>query len=81
MGSAEGEAGMGGDMFKAMTQYAATGVRGGYVLQWQGDNKPNYIVGPNNTCCWYKYKHDAEKAAAEQNRAIIVKMDMAKLEQ
>jgi hypothetical protein len=68
-------------MFKVKTNYSATGERGGYVLQWQGPNKPTHIVGNNNTCCWYKYKHEAEKACGEQNRALIEKLSMSELEE
>lgn len=56
-------------MFKAITQFKATGERGGYTLQWQGENKPSYIIGKNNTCCWYKHKADAVKAAESLNRS------------
>lgn len=54
-------------MFKAITQFKATGERGGYTLQWQGENKPSYICGKNNTCCWYKFKADAMQAASRLN--------------
>lgn len=56
-------------MFKAITQFKATGKRGGYTLQWQGANKPSYIIGENNTCCWYKHKKDAVRAEQQQNEA------------
>jgi hypothetical protein len=40
----------------------------GYALQWVGANKPSYIIGPNNTFSWYKYKRDAVKAAQVYNK-------------
>lgn len=55
-------------MHKAITQYQATGEKGGYTLQWQGPNKPSWIVGPNNTHAWYKRKGDAVKRAEELNK-------------
>lgn len=34
---------------------------GGYCLEWQGDNKPSYVIGGinKNRCCWYKRKYQA----------------------
>jgi hypothetical protein len=56
-------------MFKVVTQYKATGVKGGYVLQWESLNTcPSYIVGKNKTCGWYKYKKDAVNSANNQNK-------------
>ena len=56
-------------MLRVITEYRATGIKGsrGWTLQWVGPNKPTWIVGLNNTCCWYKFKPDAVKAAAVQN--------------
>lgn len=54
-------------MFVAITQFKATGEKGGYTLQWQGPNKPSYICGKNNTMCWYKFKADALDAASRLN--------------
>jgi hypothetical protein len=56
-------------MFKVITQYKATGKRGGYVLQWIGGNVPSYITGPNATCCWYKSKADAAARCEALNRS------------
>lgn len=40
----------------------------GYVLQWQGQNKPSWVIGLNNICCWFKYKkHAIEKQACYNN--------------
>lgn len=33
----------------------------GYSLQWIGPDCPSYIVGPQNSCYWYRYKRDATK--------------------
>ena len=40
----------------------------GYALQWVGENKPSWIIGPCNTFSWYKYKRDAIKAAQVYNK-------------
>lgn len=63
-------------MFTVRTQYSITGKRGGYTLQWMGDNKPTYIVGPKSTCCWYKHKTDALKACQTRNDAIQKRNDI-----
>ena len=59
-------------MFRVRTQNSITGKPGkreaGYCLQWVGENKPSYIVGPQGTCCWYKYKKDAIARAQELNK-------------
>jgi len=60
-------------MWKAITQYRATGERGGYTLQWQGPNCPTYVIGKNNTVCWYKFKKDAVSRAAELNKCLLNK--------
>jgi hypothetical protein len=56
-------------MFKVITQYKATGKRGGYVLQWIGGSVPSYITGPNATCGWYKSKADAVSRCEALNRS------------
>lgn len=55
-------------MFHVITQYKATGKRGGYTLQWRGLNKPSWCVGPNNTCTWFKFKVDAVFHCEEMNK-------------
>jgi hypothetical protein len=40
----------------------------GYCHQWVGPNCPSYIIGPQNTCHWYRYKRDAVKKAEALNK-------------
>jgi hypothetical protein len=41
----------------------------GYTHQWSGPGPcPTYIIGPHNTCHWYRYKRDAVKRAEEFNK-------------
>jgi hypothetical protein len=39
----------------------------GYSLQWVGPNPPTWIMGPNHTWAWYRYKRDALAKAAIYN--------------
>jgi hypothetical protein len=57
-------------MFRVITQYKAQGIKGGYVLQYVGNNKPSWIVGKNSTFSWYKFRSDALKACEVQNNAL-----------
>lgn len=57
-------------MYKAVTQYSVTGKRGGYTLQWIGDNCPTWVIGPKQTHAWYRYKKDAVNRAEELNKNI-----------
>ena len=40
----------------------------GYSHQWVGPNCPSYVVGPQHTCHWYKYKREAIKRAEDFNK-------------
>lgn len=39
----------------------------GYSLQWIGKNPPSWIIGPNRTWAWYRYKRDAIEAVKRYN--------------
>lgn len=44
----------------------------GYVHKWIGPGKcPSYIIGPQNTCRWYRYKRDALARAEDFNKEEI----------
>lgn len=39
----------------------------GYSLKWIGENRPSWVIGPQQTFMWFRYKRDAVEAAKRYN--------------